>query len=135
LYKIIFQMPTLFVIEGMYAVGMKYHGPRQLEVGNPYILRREKNNAFDSNSITVNRKEDGSTKAYLTSTSARKLAPIMDSDDVIIGNNTQLKAKKVAEYRNYRLEQYCHVVFLVNEDKLALARSLLGGVVFRVEYV
>jgi hypothetical protein len=125
----IFQRPTLFVVEDLYVVGMKFYGPAQLQVEKTYTLVRDASNIYDGNAISVKDK-DGVTRGYLTRSSARLLAPIMDRD--IVNSKLLLKAKRCAELRNHKMEQYCHVAFTVKEERLSLAGSLLSSAVFRV---
>jgi hypothetical protein len=119
-------MPTVIIIEGLYAVGMRFNGPRELRVDHRYFLQREENNRYDRNAICI--QDDTTTRAYLTRSSARKLAPVMDRD--IFASKVCLKAKRRAEFRNNKLEQFCNVAFLVKEDELELLRSL-----FRVAHI
>ena len=115
-------MPVGIAIQGLYAVGMHHHGPRELRVGCGYKLKREPTNSYDPNAIAV--QESRVTRAYLTRDCASRLSKILDS--VLPVGPIYLKPKFPAEVRSRRPQQYCNVGFRVKDENIEQVQRLLS---------
>lgn len=104
---------------------MHHWGPKQLEAGEGYKMRRQPNNTFDANAIAVEGIKDGRTRGYIQRDHAFVRAKLQDLG---LSDTWRLKAKEEVVVLNRRTgpQQRCGIGCKnPDERKLEHAKTIL----------
>ncbi|KAK3108578.1 hypothetical protein FSP39_011121 [Pinctada imbricata] len=123
----------MFIIHGVWAVGMHHWGPRELVVGAGYRIERDERNVKDPNAVKV--MEGPNVKAYLKRNNALVVSRLLHLG---LSSKWLLKPKETALVRDRRTgpQQLCNIgCKLQSNENLESAKTLLleSGLTFELK--
>ena len=118
------------IVKAVWAVGMRHHGGRSLQVGEPYTVHHDKGNRFDSNALSI-KSDDGRVKAYIKRDQAiHLLGPVIS----VRTRMCVLRPKAEPEFISKKVgpQQRCNVGFSMDERDAELLKATLETAGFSI---
>jgi len=128
-------MAVKTIVIQVYAVGMHHYGRKELHVGVGYKLKREPENKYHANAVSMHDRDSDRTVGYLQRKYADKISPIMSAG---LATNTgfYVKPKQQAEFKNKWVGpiQMCNLGFRCSEENITNVQAVLKdtGLSFKI---
>jgi hypothetical protein len=108
-------MAVKTIVIQVYAVGMHHYGRKELHVGVGYKLKREPENKYHANAVSIHDEDSDRKVGYLQRKYADKISPIRSAG---LATNTgfYVKPKQQSEFKNKWVGpiQMCNLGFITN---------------------
>jgi len=112
-------MAVKTIVIQVYAVGIYHYGRKELHVGVGYKLKREPENKYHANAVSMHDRDSDRKVGCLQRKYADKISPIMSAG---LATNTgfYVKPKQQAEFKNKWVGpiQMCNLGFRCSEENI-----------------